>query len=85
MVIVTHEIGFAYELADRVVFMDQGVIAADGPPRELLLSGDNARLAHSSAVSRSRPAFSALSWRRQTPHQSQLHQRIANMANIKLA
>lgn len=45
MVIVTHEIGFAYELADRVVFMDQGVIAADGPPRELLLSGDNARLA----------------------------------------
>lgn len=45
MVIVTHEIGFAYELADRVVFMDQGVIAADGPPRELFLSGDNARLA----------------------------------------
>jgi polar amino acid transport system ATP-binding protein len=45
MVIVTHEIGFAYELADRVVFMDQGVIAANGPPRELLLSGDNARLA----------------------------------------
>jgi polar amino acid transport system ATP-binding protein len=45
MVIVTHEIGFAYELADRVVFMDQGVIAANGPPRELLLSGNNARLA----------------------------------------
>lgn len=45
MVIVTHEIGFAYELADRVIFMDQGVIAANGPPRELLLSGNNARLA----------------------------------------
>jgi polar amino acid transport system ATP-binding protein len=45
MVIVTHEIGFAYELADRVVFMDQGVVAASGPPRELLLSGTNPRLA----------------------------------------
>ncbi|MET2833124.1 amino acid ABC transporter ATP-binding protein (plasmid) [Mesorhizobium sp. AR10] len=45
MVIVTHEIGFAYELADRVVFMDQGVVAASGAPRELLLSGANPRLA----------------------------------------
>ncbi|ACL58862.1 amino acid ABC transporter ATP-binding protein [Methylobacterium nodulans] len=45
MVIVTHEIGFAYELADRVVFMDQGVVAASGPPRELLLSRANPRLA----------------------------------------
>ncbi|RWO48365.1 MAG: amino acid ABC transporter ATP-binding protein [Mesorhizobium sp.] len=45
MVIVTHEIGFAYELADRVVFMDQGVVAASGAPRELLLSGVNPRLA----------------------------------------
>lgn len=45
MVIVTHEIGFAYELADRVVFMDQGVVAASGAPRELLLSSANPRLA----------------------------------------
>lgn len=45
MVIVTHEIGFAYELADRVVFMDQGVVAASGSPRELLLSNANPRLA----------------------------------------
>ncbi|TJW77788.1 MAG: amino acid ABC transporter ATP-binding protein [Mesorhizobium sp.] len=45
MVIITHEIGFAYELADRVVFIDQGVVAASGAPRELLLSGANARLA----------------------------------------
>ncbi|MCP3476707.1 amino acid ABC transporter ATP-binding protein [Bradyrhizobium sp. CCGUVB1N3] len=45
MVIVTHEIGFAYELADRVVFMDQGVVAASGAPRELLLSNANPRLA----------------------------------------
>ena len=45
MVIVTHEIGFAYELADRVVFMDQGVVAADGPPRELLMRPAHPRLA----------------------------------------
>ncbi|WGD51079.1 amino acid ABC transporter ATP-binding protein [Bradyrhizobium sp. CB1650] len=45
MVIVTHEIGFAYELADRVVFMDQGVVVASGAPRELLLSAANPRLA----------------------------------------
>jgi len=45
MVIVTHEIGFAYELADRVVFMDQGVVAADGPPKELLMRPANPRLA----------------------------------------
>lgn len=45
MVIVTHEIGLAYELADRVVFMDQGVVAANGDPRELLLANDESRLA----------------------------------------
>lgn len=45
MVIVTHEIGLAYELADRVIFMDQGVVAASGNPRELLLSDSNPRLA----------------------------------------
>jgi polar amino acid transport system ATP-binding protein len=45
MVIVTHEIGLAYELADRVVFMDQGVIAANGDPREILVSNANPRLA----------------------------------------
>ncbi|WP_352818720.1 amino acid ABC transporter ATP-binding protein [Mesorhizobium sp. M0435] len=45
MVIVTHEIGLAYELADRVIFMDQGVVAASGDPRELLLSDANPRLA----------------------------------------
>lgn len=45
MVIVTHEIGFAYELADRVVFMDQGVLAASGAPRDLLLRPTNPRLA----------------------------------------
>ncbi len=32
MVVVTHEMGFAREVADRIVFMDQGVIVEEGPP-----------------------------------------------------
>jgi polar amino acid transport system ATP-binding protein len=37
LLIVTHEMGFAREVSDRVVFMDQGVIVETGPPTELLL------------------------------------------------
>lgn len=36
MVIVTHEIGFAREVADHVVFLDGGVVVEAGPPREVL-------------------------------------------------
>ncbi|MBI3514576.1 MAG: amino acid ABC transporter ATP-binding protein [Proteobacteria bacterium] len=36
MIVVTHEIGFAREVADEVVFMDGGVIAERGPPAEIL-------------------------------------------------
>ncbi|PRY34567.1 amino acid ABC transporter ATP-binding protein [Umezawaea tangerina] len=36
MIVVTHEIGFAREVADRVVFMDGGVIVEQGPPGDLL-------------------------------------------------
>jgi polar amino acid transport system ATP-binding protein len=36
MVVVTHEMGFAAEVADRVVFMDHGVIVEQGPPAEVL-------------------------------------------------
>lgn len=35
MVLATHEMGFARELADRVCFMDQGVIAEDGTPKQI--------------------------------------------------
>ncbi|MDQ8767768.1 amino acid ABC transporter ATP-binding protein [Streptococcus ruminantium] len=35
MVIVTHEMGFAREVADRVIFMDGGVIVEDGTPAEV--------------------------------------------------
>jgi len=38
MLVVTHEIGFAQEAADRVVFMDEGVIVEQGPPAEVLVS-----------------------------------------------
>ena len=34
-VIVTHEMGFAREVSDRVLFMDEGVIVESGPPAEL--------------------------------------------------
>ncbi|MFF2202224.1 amino acid ABC transporter ATP-binding protein [Streptomyces sp. NPDC058145] len=40
LVIVTHEIGFAREIADRVVFIDSGKIVEQGPPSEIL---DNPR------------------------------------------
>lgn len=33
MIVVTHEMGFAREVADRVVFMDEGVIVEEGPPK----------------------------------------------------
>jgi polar amino acid transport system ATP-binding protein len=36
MIVVTHEIGFAREVADQVVFMDGGVVVETGPPREVL-------------------------------------------------
>jgi len=35
MVVVTHEMGFAREVADRVLFMDEGIIAEEGTPEEI--------------------------------------------------
>ena len=35
MLVVTHEMGFAKEVADRVVFMDKGVIEEEGPPEQI--------------------------------------------------
>jgi polar amino acid transport system ATP-binding protein len=37
MLIVTHEIAFAREVADRVLFIDGGVIVEHGPPAEVLV------------------------------------------------
>ena len=36
MIVVTHEIGFAREMAHRIVFMDEGVIVEQGPPDQVL-------------------------------------------------
>lgn len=36
MVVVTHEIGFASDVASRVVFMDEGLVVESGPPRQVL-------------------------------------------------
>jgi ABC-type polar amino acid transport system ATPase subunit len=36
MVLVTHEMGFARDLADKVVFLDEGVIVEQGPPAQVL-------------------------------------------------
>ena len=43
MVIVTHEMGFAREVADRVLFIDQGVIMEQGTPEELFNNPKNER------------------------------------------
>ena len=36
MLVVTHEMGFAREVADEVIFMDQGVIVEQGPPKQII-------------------------------------------------
>ena len=36
MLVVTHEMGFALQVADRVIFMDEGVIVEEGPPEQVL-------------------------------------------------
>lgn len=43
MIVVTHEIGFAREAADRVVFMDGGVVVEQGPPQEVLVNPQHPR------------------------------------------
>ncbi|MDR2655438.1 MAG: amino acid ABC transporter ATP-binding protein [Oscillospiraceae bacterium] len=43
MLVVTHEMGFAREVADRVIFMCDGVIAEQGPPEKLFSKPENPR------------------------------------------
>ena len=40
MVIVTHEMQFAKDISDRIIFMDEGVIALEGTPNEVFSSGN---------------------------------------------
>ena len=44
MIVVTHEMGFAREVSDRVLFMDEGKIKEQGPPEELFKTPNDERL-----------------------------------------
>ena len=43
MVIATHEMGFARDIADRVCFLDAGTIIEQGPPEQILSDPQEAR------------------------------------------
>jgi polar amino acid transport system ATP-binding protein len=43
MIVVTHEMGFAKDVADRVIFMDGGYIVEEGPPDEIFTKPKNER------------------------------------------
>lgn len=43
IVIVTHEMGFAREISDRVLFMDDGIIAEQGTPEDIFKNAKNPR------------------------------------------
>lgn len=43
MVVVTHEMGFAREMGDRVLFMDQGMLVEEGTPEQLFKNPENER------------------------------------------
>ena len=43
MIIVTHEMAFAKDVSSRVIFMDQGVIAEEGPPSQIFETPENER------------------------------------------
>jgi ABC-type histidine transport system ATPase subunit len=44
MAVVTHEMGFAREVADRVLFIDQGIIMEQGTPEEIFTNPKSPRL-----------------------------------------
>lgn len=44
MIVVTHEMHFARDVADRVVFMDEGIVVEQGPARELISNPQSDRL-----------------------------------------
>ncbi|WP_373233208.1 amino acid ABC transporter ATP-binding protein [Cohnella sp.] len=44
MVVVTHEMGFAREVADRVIIVDKGIVTADGSPNQICSVSQNERM-----------------------------------------
>jgi polar amino acid transport system ATP-binding protein len=43
MIVVTHEMGFAKEVADRIIFIDKGVVVEEGSPEEIMKNPKNER------------------------------------------
>jgi polar amino acid transport system ATP-binding protein len=43
MIVVTHEMGFAREVGDSLMFMDDGVVVESGPPRDVLANPSHER------------------------------------------
>ncbi len=43
MIVVTHEIGFAREVGDQLIFMDEGVVVEHGHPREVIQNPSSPR------------------------------------------
>ena len=43
MIIVTHEIGFARDVSDKIIFMDDGIIAEEGTPDQVIVNPSNER------------------------------------------
>jgi ABC-type polar amino acid transport system ATPase subunit len=43
MIVVTHEMGFAREVCDKIAFMDDGVIVEYGPPKDIFDNPQHAR------------------------------------------
>jgi polar amino acid transport system ATP-binding protein len=43
MLVVTHEMGFAREVSDRIIFMEHGVIVEDGPPKKIFYNPEKKR------------------------------------------
>ena len=60
MLIATHEMGFAREIADRVCFLDEGVILEQGPPEQIFSAPQRAAHAAVPAADRRRRAARAL-------------------------
>ncbi|HYD11095.1 MAG TPA: peptide ABC transporter ATP-binding protein, partial [Acidimicrobiales bacterium] len=44
MVLATHEMGFARDVANRIVFLDKGRVLADGPPSSVLVDPEHERV-----------------------------------------
>ncbi len=44
MIIVTHEMNFAREISDRVLFMEDGIVLVDGPPNDIFVNPDHPRM-----------------------------------------